>query len=77
MDFTLSEEQRILQNSARSMVTKELRPVLDRNDPDRPLPKEEMLAVYSVFGREGLTAPRLPVDDGGSGMKMLDYGLVF
>ncbi len=77
MDFTLSEEQRILQDSARSMVAKELRPILDRNDPDRPLPKEEMLAVYSVFGREGLTAPRLPVDDGGSGMRMLDYGLVF
>ncbi|MCO5144961.1 MAG: acyl-CoA/acyl-ACP dehydrogenase [Aquamicrobium sp.] len=77
MDFTLSEEQRILQDSARSMVAKELQPILARNDPDRPLPKQEMLAVYAVFAREGLTAPRLPMADGGSGMKMLDYGLVF
>lgn len=77
MDFTLSEEQRILQDSARSMVAKELQPILARNDPDRPLPKKEMLAVYAIFAREGLTAPRLPMEDGGSGMKMLDYGLVF
>ena len=30
---------------------------------------------FSVFAREGLTAPRLPLD--GSGMAMLDYGMVY
>lgn len=77
MDFSLTEEQSIIQDSARSMVASEIAPVLAANDPDRPLPKEAMLKIYSVFAREGLTAPRLPEEAGGSGMKMLDYGLVF
>ncbi|MGF7160402.1 alkylation response protein AidB-like acyl-CoA dehydrogenase [Rhodoligotrophos appendicifer] len=77
MDFSLTEEQTILQDSARRMVEQEIMPILKANDPDRPLPKSAMLQVYAVFAREGLTAPRLPQEDGGSGMKMLDYGLVF
>jgi alkylation response protein AidB-like acyl-CoA dehydrogenase len=36
-----------------------------------------MLKIFAVFSREGLTAPRLPVEAGGSGMKMLDYGMVY
>ncbi|WP_342642088.1 acyl-CoA dehydrogenase family protein [Rhodoligotrophos ferricapiens] len=77
MDFSLTEEQMMLQRSARRMVQEEIMPILQANDPDRPLPKPAMLQVYAIFAREGLTAPRLPVEAGGSGMKMLDYGLVF
>ena len=36
-----------------------------------------MLKIFAVFSREGLTAPRLSVEAGGSGMKMLDYGMVY
>src|SRR3989304_4001777 len=77
MDFELSEEQRLYQDSARKMVERKIRPELDSHDRDRPLPKEAMLRIFQVFDREGLTAPRLAVADGGSGMRMLDYGLVF
>lgn len=77
MDFGLTEEQSILQQSARSMVEQEIRPVLAAHDPDRPLQKAAMLKIYGVLAREGLTAPRLSEEAGGSGMKMLDYGLVF
>ena len=77
MDFELSDEQRLFQDSARKMVERHIRPELDSHDRNRPLPKEAMLRIFQVFAREGLTAPRLAVADGGSDMRMLDYGLVF
>ena len=77
MDFDLSEDQRLLVDSARKMAATEIVPVLAANDPTRPLAKKEMLRIFAVFSREGLTAPRLPIESGGSGMTMLDYGLVF
>jgi alkylation response protein AidB-like acyl-CoA dehydrogenase len=77
MDFELSEDQRLLVDSAQKMTETEIVPVLAANDPGRPLDKKEMLRIFAVFAREGLTAPRLPAESGGSDMKMLDYGLVF
>jgi alkylation response protein AidB-like acyl-CoA dehydrogenase len=77
MEFERTEDQALLVDSARRMVETEIKPILDRNPQDRPLPKAEMLKIFAVFSREGLTAPRLPVEAGGSGMKMLDYGMVY
>jgi len=77
MDFELSEDQTLLVESAKRMVESEIAPILAANDPERPLDKKEMLRIFAVFAREGLTAPRLPVEAGGSGMKMLDYGMVY
>ncbi len=77
MDFELSEEQRMFQDSARKIAEKHIRPELESHDRNRPLPKEAMLRIFQMFAREGLTAPRLPIEIGGSGMRMLDYGVVF
>jgi alkylation response protein AidB-like acyl-CoA dehydrogenase len=77
MEFERTEDQALLVDSARRMVETEIKPILDRNPQDRPLAKPEMLKIFAVFSREGLTAPRLPVEAGGSGMKMLDYGMVY
>lgn len=77
MDFKLSEDQRLLQDSARRMVASEIEPRLRAHDPSRPLPKSTMLEIYAVLAREGLTAPRVPESAGGGGMRMLDYGVVF
>ncbi len=77
MDFALSEEQRMLRDSARRMTEKQIEPVLFSHDRNRPLPKEAVLQIFQILAEEGLTAPRLPVELGGSGMRMLDYGLVF
>ncbi len=75
MDFQLTEAQTLLQESARQMVARDIDPVLRAHDPDRPLPKAALLKIYAVLARQGLTAPRIPVEAGGSGMSMLDYGL--
>jgi alkylation response protein AidB-like acyl-CoA dehydrogenase len=77
MEFERTEDQGLLVDSARRMVETEIKPILDRNPQDRPLAKAEMLKIFAVFSREGLTAPRLSVEAGGSGMKMLDYGMVY
>ena len=77
MEFERTEDQALLVDSARRIVETEIKPILDRNPQDRPLAKAEMLKIFAVFSREGLTAPRLSVEAGGSGMKMLDYGMVY
>ena len=77
MDYKLSEEQRLLQESARRMSDAEITPRLRAHRSDAPLPKSVMLEIYAVLAREGLTAPRLSHEDGGAAMTMLDYGIVF
>src|SRR5581483_4690336 len=77
MNFSLTDEQLAIQDSARKMVAAEIAPIEAAHDPDKPLPKAELLNIYAVLAREGLTAPRLSPEDGGSGMNMFEYGLAF
>ena len=67
----------MMREAARSMVATEIEPVLAAHDPDTPLPKAAMLNIYAALANLGITAPRLPEKDGGGGLKMLDYGLMF
>jgi alkylation response protein AidB-like acyl-CoA dehydrogenase len=76
MDFRLSSEQRMLQESVKAMVDRDIMPILKRNDPYKPLPKEERRAIVKVGAAQGLTSCRIPEKFGGSGMSALDYGLV-
>ena len=77
MDFQLSEEQNLIRDSAISMVERDIQPVLDAHPADQPLPKSALQGLFAVTARQGLSAPRLPVEYGGGGLKMLDYGLIF
>ena len=77
MEFALSEEQALIQDAARKMVKRDIRPVLDRNDPDTALPKEELLSLYALLAPQGLTAPRLAADEGGGELGMVNYGLMY
>jgi len=77
MEFALSSEQRMIQDSARRMVQRDVQPILDAHPADRPLPKPAMLRIYAILADQGLMAPRLPESAGGSGMSMLNYGLMF
>jgi len=77
MDFRLTSEQRMIQESARRMVERDIQPVLDAHDPDRPLPKEVMRKLLEVCARQGLTSARVPEAAGGAGLPLLSYGLMF
>jgi alkylation response protein AidB-like acyl-CoA dehydrogenase len=76
MNFTLTEEQELMVSAAKRMVQTRVEPVLRGHPADRPLPKAAMLDIFSAFAELGITAPRLPVEAGGGGLKMLDYGLI-
>jgi alkylation response protein AidB-like acyl-CoA dehydrogenase len=77
MEFALTEEQTLIQESARRMVERDVQPILDANDPDTSLPKTELLKIYAVLKEQGLMAPRLSEKDGGSGMSMVTYGMFY
>ncbi|MDP6345388.1 MAG: acyl-CoA dehydrogenase family protein [Alphaproteobacteria bacterium] len=77
MEFQLTEEQNLIRDSAISMVERDIQPILDAHPADQSLPKAAMRELFGVVARQGLTAPRVPTADGGGGMKMLDYGLIF
>jgi len=76
MDFLLTGEQRMIQELARDTVAREIMPVIQAEEADRPLPKEIMVRLYRKLARLGLHAPRLPEAEGGGGLKYLDYGLI-
>ncbi len=77
MDFQLTTEQRQIQDSAREMTQRDIVPVMKRHDLDQPLPKAAMIGIFGTLARMGLMAPRLSEDEGGAGLTMLSYGLIF
>jgi acyl-CoA dehydrogenase len=77
MEFALSEEQALIRDTARRMVERDIRPVLERNDPDSSLPRDEIRQLYAVLAPQGLTAPRLAVSEGGGELGMVNYGLMY
>ena len=76
MDFSLSEEQQMMVDSARRMVEKHIQPILVANDRDKALPKDAILKIMAKAADLGLTSARIPEEGGGAGLKMLDYGLI-
>ncbi|MDD9723425.1 acyl-CoA/acyl-ACP dehydrogenase [Sulfitobacter sp. PR48] len=76
MDFDLTEDQRMIRDAARRMTEETLTPLLAREPQDQPLSKAAMQEVYGYLSDFGITAMRLPAEQGGSGMTMVDYGLI-
>lgn len=77
MEFQLSSEQRMIQDSTRRMVERDIQPVLAAHDRDQPLPKEVMRKLLQVCASQGLTSARVPEAVGGAGLPALIYGLMF
>jgi len=77
MEFALSEEQALIRDAARKMTERDILPVLNRNDPDASLPKADVQRIYAVLAPQGLTAPRLSAEEGGGGLGMVNYGLMY
>ena len=77
MDLELSAEQRLIQDTARRMVERDIQPILDSHPKDRPLPKDAMLRIFATCADQGLTAARLPEEAGGTGMTAVTMGLMY
>jgi alkylation response protein AidB-like acyl-CoA dehydrogenase len=76
MDFDPTDEQRMMKEAAARLAADSLVPILAREPAGNPLSKPAMQEIYGHLAEFGITAMRLPGDDGGSGMSMVDYGLI-
>lgn len=76
MDFALTFEQQMLVDSARKMVETVIQPILDSHPSDCALSKDAILQIMQKAAELGLTSARVPVEAGGAGLSMLEYGLM-
>ena len=73
MEFALTEEQTLVQDTARRMVERDIQPILDANDPNKSLPKQDLLRIYSVLAEQGLMAPRIAAEGTGDTMSLITW----
>jgi alkylation response protein AidB-like acyl-CoA dehydrogenase len=76
MDFELSETERLLAETARRIVARDVEPVLAAHPADQPLPKSVMLELYRAVADLGYTGARIPEDEGGSGLTHVMLGIL-
>ena len=73
MDFGLSEEQRIIQDSVRKFLAKEIAPLVEEYERERKLIGKEIIKKLEPYGyASGL----VPEEQGGLGLDYLTYGLM-
>ena len=72
MDFTLSEEQQLLQQTVRDFAQAEIAPHAREWDEKQDFPPE----VFRKLGALGLMGVVWPAEYGGSGLSTLDYAIV-
>jgi len=73
MDFTLTEEQKMLRTMVREFATKELEPIAARIDEERLFPAESIRKAAEI----GLTGTGHPDEYGGSGGGSLEQAILF
>ena len=69
MNFDLSDEQRVLQESVREFCAREIIPNAARWDREEHFPHE----IIPAMGEMGLLGMQIPEEFGGAGMKFVDY----
>jgi alkylation response protein AidB-like acyl-CoA dehydrogenase len=72
VDFSLSDEQKLLQKTVREFAEAELAPHSRAWDEKQEFPRE----VFSKLGELGLMGVVWPAEYGGSGLSTLDYAVV-
>ena len=55
MDFQLTHEQVLIQDSIKKLVEREINPILKAHDPDKPLTREATRKIINVCAPFGLT----------------------
>ena len=53
MEFALTQEQRLIRQSAIDMVERDIAPVLAAHAADRSLPRDAMARIFPVFAAQG------------------------
>jgi hypothetical protein len=72
LDFSLSEEQKLLKQTVREFAEAELAPHAREWDEKQEFPRE----VFTKLGELGLMGVVWPIEYGGAGLSTLDYAIV-
>ncbi len=72
LDDLLTDEQKLIRNSIRDFVKKELSPIIEDCAQKSSFPKH----LVKKFGDIGLFGPTIPVEYGGGGLDYISYGLM-
>ena len=72
MDFSLTEEQRAIQETAREFARREVDPIVDEIDESQKYPRE----VMAKAGELGFLGVIFPEEAGGAGLGYVEYVLV-
>lgn len=76
MDFEWSDTERLLAETAKRVVARDVEPVLAKHPPDQALPKSVMLDLYRAIADLGYTGARIPEEEGGSGLSYVMLGIL-
>jgi alkylation response protein AidB-like acyl-CoA dehydrogenase len=76
MDFEFDDDERLLAETARRIVARDVDPILTKHPHDQALPKSVMLDLYRAIGDLGYPGARIPEDDGGSGLTHVMLGIL-
>jgi glutaryl-CoA dehydrogenase len=72
IDDLLTEEQKLVRDSARAFVKKEISPIIEDCCQKAYFPSE----IVQKFGEQGIFGPTIPAEYGGGGMDDICYGLI-
>ncbi len=72
MDFSLTEEQRAIQETAREFARREVDPIVDETDESQKFPRE----VIAKAGELGFLGVLFPEEYGGAGLGYVEYVIV-
>ena len=72
MDFELSQDHKVLRDSVREFVEKEIKPLAMKIDEEHRIPE----ALIAKMSEMGFLGSYLPEEYGGAGLDMLSYALV-
>lgn len=72
LDDLLTDEQKLIRNSIRDFVKKEISPIIEDCAQKSSFPKH----LVKKFGDIGLFGPTIPVEYGGGGLDYISYGLM-
>jgi butyryl-CoA dehydrogenase len=72
MDFELTQDHKVLRDSVRDFVEKEIKPIASRIDEEHMIPD----ALVAKMGAMGLLGSYLPEEYSGAGLDFLSYAIV-
>ena len=73
IDFTLTDEQRLLEQSVREWAARDVAPYIRENDRQHRFDRERVLGGMRKLGLLGVA---VPAEYGGAGMDYISLGLV-